>query len=191
MTAADPYELQPRAQVVGAGIVNLMMGAWLVAAPYALGYAEVRVAAWNALVVGLLVMAVSTVRIVRPARSAWLSVANLVLGTWLIVAAITVGEVSSARLWNNAVVGAVVCVEASISLVYGRRAADRRAAATPHGPRRSATVSRTLRFHDGRVDMLAAPCDKPAEGDAHNEGGAGDPQRPAVKAVAIRFHHAW
>jgi hypothetical protein len=39
VTAVDPYELQPRAQVIGAGIVNLMMGAWLVAAPYALGYA--------------------------------------------------------------------------------------------------------------------------------------------------------
>ena len=37
-SSKEPLSLQPRAEVIGAAIVNLLMGMWLLAAPYALGY---------------------------------------------------------------------------------------------------------------------------------------------------------
>jgi SPW repeat-containing protein len=115
--------------VIGAAVVNLLMGVWLLGAPYALGYDRTP-AAWNSTIVGILVMAVAVVRIVRPTTTAWLSAVTLALGVWLVVASFVLDPVTTARTVNNLISAAVIVTEASVSLVYGLRAA--RADRPPH-----------------------------------------------------------
>jgi hypothetical protein len=115
--------------VIGAAVVNLLMGVWLLGAPYALGY-DRTAAAWNSTIVGILVMAVAVVRLFRPATTAWLSAVTLALGVWLIAASFVLDPVSTARTVNNLIVAAVVLTEAGVSLVFGLRAS--RAGRPPH-----------------------------------------------------------
>jgi hypothetical protein len=108
--------------VIGAAVVNLLMGIWLLGAPYALGYDRTP-AAWNSTIIGLLVMAVAVVRIIRPTTTAWLSAVTLALGVWLVVASFVLHPVMTARTINNLISAAVIVTEASVSLAYGLRAA--------------------------------------------------------------------
>ena len=128
-SSKEPLPLQPRAEVIGAAIVNLLMGIWLLGAPYALGY-DRTAAAWNSTIVGILVMAVAVVRLFRPATTARLSAVTLALGVWLVAASFVLNPVSTARTVNNLIVAAVILTEASVSLVYGLRAA--RSGRPPH-----------------------------------------------------------
>lgn len=121
-SSKEPLSLQPRAEVIGAAIVNLLMGIWLLGAPYALGY-DRTAAAWNSTIVGILVIAVAVVRLFRPATTAWLSAVTLALGVWLVAASFVLHPVSTARTVNNLIVAAVIVTEASVSLVNGLRAA--------------------------------------------------------------------
>jgi len=118
--------------VIGAAVVNLLMGIWLLGAPYALGYARTS-AGWNSTIIGILVMAVAVVRIVRPATTAWLSAVTLALGVWLVVASFVLDPVMTARTINNLISAAVIVTEASVSLVYGLRAARGDRSAHPLG----------------------------------------------------------
>ena len=137
----EPLSLQPRAEVIGAAIVNLLMGIWLLGAPYALGY-DRTAAAWNSTIVGILVMAVAVVRLMRPTTTAWLSAVTLALGVWLVAASFVLNPVMTARTVNNLISAAVIMTEAGVSLVYGLRA-------VPGGPapatgRRVARAASTL-----------------------------------------------
>ena len=120
-TSNEPIPLEPRSEVIGAGVVNLVMGMWLMAAPWIFGYARTT-AGWNATIVGLVVMAIAVVRIVRPARRVWLSVVTLVLGIWLVVAPFVIGDFTTARIVDNLVVAAVIITEACVSIVFGTKA---------------------------------------------------------------------
>ena len=115
--------------MIGAAIVNLLMGIWLLGAPYALGY-DRTAAAWNSTIVGILVMAVAVVRIVRPKTTAWLSAVTLAPGVWLVGASFVLHPVMTARTVNNIIVAAVIMIEATVSLVYGLKAS--RADQAPH-----------------------------------------------------------
>lgn len=107
--------------MIGAGVVNLVMGVWLMAAPWVFGYARTA-AGWSTTIVGLAVMTIAVVRIVRPARRVWLSVVTLALGIWLVLAPFVLGDVSTARVVDNLVVAAVIITEACVSIVFGMRA---------------------------------------------------------------------
>ena len=90
----DGNALAPRAQVVGAAIINIAMALWLVGAPHALGYASIEAARWNAPIVGVIVMAIAAVRIWRPASTASLSVVTILLAAWLVMASLVLGGFS-------------------------------------------------------------------------------------------------
>ncbi len=116
----------PRTDVIWAAVMNLLAGAWLVGAPHALGYSDVTDALWNDMIIGLAVVIVAVIRILTPARSRWLSLINVVLALWLFAAPLVFEhEAGSAELWNDLVLGAIILIESSISLTYGRRAASR------------------------------------------------------------------
>lgn len=110
--------------MIGAGVVNALMGAWLVASPFALDYSGEAV--WNAVVIGLVVMAVAVIRIRRPMTSTRLSAVTLALGVWLVLATFIVEEATTARIVNNLIIGAVIITEACVSLVFGRRKSSAR-----------------------------------------------------------------
>lgn len=100
----------------------LVLGAWLVVSPFWMdAYASVSsVAAWNAYVLGALVIAMSWAALVRPQR--WEEWLNLAAGIWLIIAPFLLGffATESGAAWNQIVVGVLVGIDA-ISLLALRR----------------------------------------------------------------------
>lgn len=63
---------------------NAVIGAWLVLAPWALGFADERIAMGNAVIVGLALLAVALGAMLVP--KAWEEWSEAALGLWLIVA---------------------------------------------------------------------------------------------------------
>ena len=118
----EPFVYPPRSQVIGAAVINFVMGLWLIGAPYALGYQNADDAATDALVVGLVIVAIAIVRMIKPATTVSLSYVSLGLGIWLVLAPFVLGDPTAARVWNNVIVGAIIISEAAVSVTYGRGA---------------------------------------------------------------------
>jgi multisubunit Na+/H+ antiporter MnhE subunit len=87
---------------------NVVLGAWLVVAPWALGTTSDDASSWNAWIVGSLVALVALWALAAPdsAAAEW---TNVALGAWLIVApfALAFTGVDEAA-WNAWIVGAGV-----------------------------------------------------------------------------------
>ena len=66
--------------------INLVVGLWLIVAPFLLGYDEIQAALWNDILVGLIVAAFAVARVARPLMNPSLSWINALLGLWLVVA---------------------------------------------------------------------------------------------------------
>lgn len=87
---------------------NVVLGIWLIIAPFILGYTIITAAMWNDILVGLAVVILAGIRVSRPTANSWLSWANVVLGVWLIIAPFALGYTGTIALWNDMVVGLVV-----------------------------------------------------------------------------------
>lgn len=88
---------------------NLAVGVWLFASPWVLGYADLRSAAWDSWLMGVVVAAVSAAALILFAP--WQEWVNVIMGVWLLVAPWVMGFASSenaAALWNHVAVGLVV-----------------------------------------------------------------------------------
>ncbi len=100
--------MENRGQASTASGINLLLGVWLIAAPFILGYAEVT-PRWNDIILGILIGGVALIRMMSPTRSTtWLSWANVLFGVWLIVAPFILGYASSVPLWNDIILGVIV-----------------------------------------------------------------------------------
>lgn len=87
--------------------VNLILGAWLIIAPFL--FAVSAPALWNDVIVGVLVLILAGVRVSKPSpatRSA--SWTNVALGAWLIIAPFVLAYTSAAATWNDVVVGVLI-----------------------------------------------------------------------------------
>jgi membrane protein YdbS with pleckstrin-like domain len=88
-------------------VVNLVLGIWLAVSPYVLGYADQATPAWNAYVVGVVILVIAAAAIW--AFQKWEEWINAVLGLWLIVSPWILGYSEVATpLWNQIIVGVVV-----------------------------------------------------------------------------------
>lgn len=98
---------------------NLVLGVGLACAAFI--FAELPPAAWNAGIVGVLIVFCSTVALYRYAE--WAEWSNLTLGCWAVVAPFLFGFASaSAPMWTHVVIGLCVATIAAIQLVAGRNA---------------------------------------------------------------------
>ena len=90
--------------------LNLLLGAWLFASPWALKYADnVPIAARNAWWLGAAIILVAALAIYLP--RAWEEVVNFLLGAWGIVAPWALGFAAHQQaMTNTVVVGAAVAV---------------------------------------------------------------------------------
>lgn len=91
----------------------LLAGVWVVIAPFALGYADSGAFAfWNDILVGAAIALLALPRVVRTRRAPWLSVANVVLGAWLVLAPFLVGyrETTPAAVGNDVIMGIMVVI---------------------------------------------------------------------------------
>ncbi|MFW6060073.1 MAG: SPW repeat protein [Phycisphaeraceae bacterium] len=113
----------------GASGANIILGIWLIIAPFVLTY-ELPRAVWNDVIVGFLVVIFAGSRLAA-LRHTWLSWVNVVLGLWLIAAPFVLGYFEPEAIWNDVILGIVVLILAAWS------ASATRATAAPgrHVPR--------------------------------------------------------
>jgi hypothetical protein len=108
--------------------INILVGLWLVLAPWFLGYPRAYEAMWNDTAVGVAVLLLALIRAIAPTRFVGISRANMLLGLWLILAPFVLdygrgGLVfENVATWNDIVMGIVVIVSAWLSAEITRRA---------------------------------------------------------------------
>lgn len=106
-----------------ASAVNFLAGAWLVLAPFVLGFSTtggVVKGYWNEIVLGVVVALLAVVRVFAPEEAPWFSVVNGVLGLWLIASPFALGYKGPDAPTAVAVdisAGAVIAAMATVSAV--------------------------------------------------------------------------
>jgi hypothetical protein len=107
--------------------INVLLGVWLVIAPWALGYGAQTNAVWNQTVVGVAISVLAMVRVAGVPNTRALSAAVMALGAWLVIApfVFSYDQVADPEViyWNDIVVGALLVVLAAASAAasrYGR-----------------------------------------------------------------------
>lgn len=89
--------------------VNLVLGLWMLASPWALSHQTEMTPTWNAVILGILIAAAALVALFRV--MAWEEWVNLALGVWLVISPWILGFSGLATaMWNAVIVGAVVAV---------------------------------------------------------------------------------
>lgn len=87
--------------------VNVVLGAWLVASPWLLGYQAQSNLKWNSVILGLLIAAVALYAMVQV--FAWEEWVGMLFGAWLIVSPWVLGfSAVTAAMLNAVIVGAAV-----------------------------------------------------------------------------------
>lgn len=91
--------------------LNLVLGLWLLTAPFFGMGAATGTAAWDGYIFGTIIAVLSGWALYQP--RAWEEWSNLVLGLWLIAAPFALGfTTETAAMWNHIVVGLVVGADA-------------------------------------------------------------------------------
>src|SRR6185369_3281936 len=100
----------PRTRLFAGSGINILLGIWLILAPFVLGYASLQVAMWNDIILGALVLAIAMIRTFGTAlgTASWV---NVVLGIWLVIApfVLNYGDNPSPR-WNDIILGMLVII---------------------------------------------------------------------------------
>lgn len=111
-----------RTQNAGASGLNILLGIWLIIAPFLLGYAHIEAAQTNDVIVGVIVAVIAAIRTFGAfAQPGW-SWVNVLLGVWLIIAPFVLGySASTTPLWNDIILGVLIAVLAWSSASSGRR----------------------------------------------------------------------
>lgn len=110
---------------------NVVLGLWLIAAPFVLGYVGVTTAMYEAIVLGIVIAALALWRATGAETPAMASVSWLVAagGLWVLVAPFVLGyTATTVAVWNDVIVGlAVLVLGVWRALSHGR-------GEMPHGP---------------------------------------------------------
>lgn len=87
--------------------INVLLGLWLIASPWALGFATETTLAWNVWVTGMIIAVVAIAALI--AFQTWEEWINVALGAWLTVSPWVLGFTGNdAAMWNAIAVGVVV-----------------------------------------------------------------------------------
>jgi hypothetical protein len=101
--------------------INLLLGLWLIVAPWILGDGGEGNVVWNEVVVGAAIALIAVVRVNAPARWAPLGWINVVLGGWLVVAPFVLTSNTALISWNDVIIGVAVVIMALISTIGSAR----------------------------------------------------------------------
>jgi hypothetical protein len=101
----------PTRQNAGASSFNILLGIWLIIAPWVLGYAHIYRAQSNDIIVGIIVAVVAAIRTFGGFATRGWSWVNMLAGIWLIIAPFVLGYNNTTRpLWNDIILGIVIAV---------------------------------------------------------------------------------
>jgi len=104
----DATTRAPRA--FGIGGINIVLGIWLIVAPFILNYTRFEVAMWNDIILGMIVAVIAFVRTFGTGggTASWI---NVLLGIWLIIApfVLNYGTNPTPR-WNDIILGILVII---------------------------------------------------------------------------------
>lgn len=102
--------LQQQTYLRTAGSIDILLGIWLIIAPFMLGYSAINGALWNDIISGFLVVIFAAIIAGRTTTgSAWPSWVNLIIGIWLILAPFALGHSAvAAAMWNEIVSGVII-----------------------------------------------------------------------------------
>jgi hypothetical protein len=81
---------------------NLLLGLWLFASPWILGFAADLTPAWNAYVLGVAIVVFAAIAVYMP--KAWEEAVNIILGIWMIVSPWVLGFSTHMVATRNAVI---------------------------------------------------------------------------------------
>lgn len=102
---------------------TMILGFWLIIAPFAGIGMKGDIAAWNSYICGAIVAILAVAAVARP--KLWEEWVNLVIGVWLVLAPFVLGFTDqSAPMWNQIIVGLLISADAVWVAVQssGRRA---------------------------------------------------------------------
>lgn len=104
--------------------VTFVVGVWLIAAPFALGYSGTFQAATNDVGLGVLIAASSLWMALKAGAPGWLEWALMLFGVWTIIAPFALGYSSTTNAMANDVAAGVIVVALGIvrEVFTGRRA---------------------------------------------------------------------
>ena len=99
--------------------VNILLGIWMIASPFALGLHSSK-AIWNNVVTGALVGILAIIRW-RIHQRGW-SWLNLIFGMWLVISPFVL-FLGGAAMWNNVILGIIVAAVA-LTNTYSKVSAE-------------------------------------------------------------------
>ena len=100
--------------------VSVLVGIWLVASPWVLGYYGITAAMWNSVAVGVIFAVAAGAALLK--FHEWEEWINVVLGAWLIISPwLLAYAVMGAAAWNHVIVGLLVLALSSWSIWHFRR----------------------------------------------------------------------
>lgn len=121
-----------RAQIATASGLNVLAGAWLIAAPFVLDYEEV-IPSGNDIVVGSLIVLIGAIKALIAPRAWGLSSVNILLGLWLLAAPLVLSYDDTLAVRNDRCLGVVIVLLASWSTVASATTRQPQKQADPTG----------------------------------------------------------
>lgn len=105
-----------------AGVIPVLVGGWLIAAPWALDYASTT-ATYNDVVAGAAGLVLAIASVSRRRSPAWPAWANLLLGLWLLLAPwlLAYAPYATSPVLNDAATGLVTIACAAVRIKESRR----------------------------------------------------------------------
>ncbi|MDE2019215.1 MAG: SPW repeat protein [Patescibacteria group bacterium] len=95
---------------------NIVWGIWLMSSPFILGYAAIRPALFDDLIVGAIVFVFGIVG-ASLADETWSRWINIIAGIWLFFSSFILGFTgTAAAVWNNVILGVLVIIFSGWSL---------------------------------------------------------------------------
>jgi hypothetical protein len=108
--------------------VNIVLGAWLIAAPFVLGYAGARLEMSNDVALGVLLIAFSWWMLAAPSSQVVIGVLQIVCGLWLIVAPFVLRYGPLSRPYTNDTLVGILSVLAGVASTWMLSARQKTAA---------------------------------------------------------------
>lgn len=93
-----------------ASIGNVIVGVWLIAAPFVLNFENSDVAQWNHIIVGAAVALMALIRATDPDHRAGISWTNVVLGAWMVAAPFVLGYSGVNEAQTNSIVTGLIII---------------------------------------------------------------------------------